>query len=242
MPFNGVVRNPVYLQVADQLRDAILKGDFAPGEALPTERDLSEQFGVSRQTVREALRALQAQGILSGSGRTAPSRTTVSEQPISGAMRDSLTTLLRLQRVSLRDLVELRCALEGSAVRIAATRPEAEALQDAGRALDEMLRPDITVEEFDEADLRFHVSLVAASGNDAMHLVMLAVRDAATEHLLESLQRLRRRRPALRSLASDHSEILDAVVSGDGEQAAKLLEDHLYGFYEPFLDGPAVQR
>jgi GntR family transcriptional regulator, transcriptional repressor for pyruvate dehydrogenase complex len=76
MTFNNVVRNPAYLQVTAQIKEAILDGSLAPGEPLPTERDLSAQFGVSRTTVREALRALQAQGLISGESRTSPLRTT----------------------------------------------------------------------------------------------------------------------------------------------------------------------
>ncbi|HST38442.1 MAG TPA: winged helix-turn-helix domain-containing protein, partial [Conexibacter sp.] len=63
MAFSEVVRNPAYEQVAHQLREAILDGGFAPGDELPAERELCAQFGVSRTTVREALRALQAQGL-----------------------------------------------------------------------------------------------------------------------------------------------------------------------------------
>ena len=70
MTFRGVVRTPVYMQVAAQIREAILDGRFGPGDSLPTERDLSTQFGVSRASVREALRALQAQGLITAEGRT----------------------------------------------------------------------------------------------------------------------------------------------------------------------------
>jgi GntR family transcriptional regulator, transcriptional repressor for pyruvate dehydrogenase complex len=61
-------RLPIYLQVADRIREAIIAGTLAPGDALPTERELAESFQVSRASVREALRALQAQGLVSATG------------------------------------------------------------------------------------------------------------------------------------------------------------------------------
>ena len=75
--FDEVSRSPLYLQVAGSIREAIIAGDLGPGDALPTERELSESFGVSRASVREALRALQAQGLVSAGG--SPARASVAE-------------------------------------------------------------------------------------------------------------------------------------------------------------------
>src|SRR3712207_583158 len=119
MTFEGVVRRPVYEQVADQLRDAILAGRLAPGDVLPSERELCERFGVSRTSVREALRALQAQGLVVAAAPNAPLRVAGTEGYSSGPVRDALSHLLRLGRVPLGDLVELRCALEAAIVEAA---------------------------------------------------------------------------------------------------------------------------
>src|SRR5262245_43752038 len=115
--FDGVSRNPLYLQVAESLREAIIAGALAPGDALPTERDLSESFGVSRASVREALRALQAQGLVSSTG--SPSRTVVAEGAGEHA-RDAMVTLLRLNGVGVDDLMEFRSLLEAGALAAAA--------------------------------------------------------------------------------------------------------------------------
>lgn len=241
MTFSGVVRNPVYLQVAEQVRDAILAGDLAPGVPLPTERELAAQFGVSRQTVREALRALQTQGLISGGGRTSPLRSTVAAEAPSGPVREALGNLLRLQRVSLADLVEVRCALEVAALERAPTDPRGAQLTHAREAVAEMSRAEVTVEAFDDADVRFHLALVAFSGNEAMHLIMLAVRDAIASHLLDSLRQLPHRQPALAKLAAEHAAILQAVQAGDGTRAGELLRGHVRGFYADVLtEGPAA--
>jgi GntR family transcriptional repressor for pyruvate dehydrogenase complex len=239
MAFTGIDRNPAYLQVAEQIRAAILDGSLAAGEPLATERELCRQFGVSRTTVREALRALQAQGLVSGGGSTSTVRTTVTTGPTSAPLRDALRHLVQLQRVSLSDLVELRCALEGTAVYRAARVADQARLAEARQALDEMGAPGVTAEAFDATDVRFHLALVAASGNEALHLVMLAVRESVASHLLEALAGLRDTRPTLRGLHAEHAAVLDAVEAGDGERAADLVRRHILGFYGRFID---VQR
>ena len=115
--FDGVSRNPLYLQVAESIREAIIAGTLSPGDALPTERDLSESFGVSRASVREALRALQAQGLV------VVDRLTVAHGGRRGRgahARDAMVTLLRLNGVGVDDLMEFRSQLEGGALAAAA--------------------------------------------------------------------------------------------------------------------------
>jgi GntR family transcriptional repressor for pyruvate dehydrogenase complex len=226
--FREVVRAPVYLQVAEQLREAILDGRLTPGESLPAERELAESFGASRASIREALRALQAQGLIVGGG--APSRAVVAGD-VDRPARDALVDLLRLDRVDLDDLVEFRCLLEADAVRRAARRSDNARLSEAREALDAMSAADVSTEAFDAADVRFHVALVRACGNEAMHLVMLALRDPVARHLLDALRAEEDPRPTLRRLAREHAALLEAVEAGDGERAATLVERHIRGFY-----------
>lgn len=236
MAFKPVVTNPVYQQVADEIAEAILAGDLPPGESLPNERELSRQFGVSRTTLREALRALQARGLVVSSGsRTRPLRAAELAEAASGPMREALAHLLRLRRVRLQDLIDLRCALETAALEQAAGEPEPREMDQARGALETMRKIDVTVDEFDEADVRFHLSLVAASGNQAMHLVMLAVRDSMAEHLLTALRLLPEPGDTFRSLADQHAAILKAVESGDPARARRLVLEHIVGFYKKFV-------
>lgn len=235
MAFREVVRNPVYLQVAEQLREAILAGELTQGDPLPTERELSESFGVSRASVREALRALEAQGLITAGG--APVRAVVAGA-VDGPASNALVNLLRLNAVSLRDLVDFRCTLEAAALRLVAAEGEPGRLEEARRALGEMRADDISVEAFDDADVRFHVALVRASGNEAMHLVMLALRNAVARHLLGALRSQRDGRATLGRLAGEHEAILAAVEAGDGERAAELVTDHIRGFYKDYVRVP----
>jgi DNA-binding FadR family transcriptional regulator len=225
--FTAVVRAPVYEQVAEQIRAEIFSGRYAPGDPLPTERDLAQIFAASRQSVREAIRALQAEGLVVAGG--APMRATVAID-FGRPARDALGNLLRLKQVGVDDLVDLRCVLETAAVRRAAEHRGAE-LADAHAAIAEMKDPDLSLEAFDHADLRFHVALASASGNEAMHLVMSALRDAAEAHLLAALSNASGSRKTLDRLIAEHEQILQAAEAGDGENAAALIEAHIRGFY-----------
>jgi GntR family transcriptional regulator, transcriptional repressor for pyruvate dehydrogenase complex len=98
-----------------------------------------------------------------------------------------------------------------------------------------MLHSDVTIDEFDEADVRFHLALVASSPNEAMHAIMLAVRDAMAEHLRDALRQIPDRRPAFSEIARQHAAILEAVESGRGEDAASMLRAHVTDFYDRFI-------
>ncbi|HSD80521.1 MAG TPA: FCD domain-containing protein [Solirubrobacteraceae bacterium] len=231
MASQGVIRRPAYVQVAELLRETILAGELAPGDDLPAERELCERYGVSRTTVREALRALQAQGLVFPAGPTAPLRVAAPEALLSGPLREGFVHLLRLGRVPLGDLVDLRCALEAAAVGRAARRRPRPDLARAQAEVEAMRAAGDDVEAFEQADVRFHLALVAASGNQALELVMLAVRDSIATHLLDALRALDDPGPTLRRLIRQHAAILAAIDAGEAQDAERLLREHVMGFY-----------
>jgi len=226
----------VYLQVAAQLREAILDGRFAPGDRLPTERELTREFGVSRTSVREALRALEAQGFVAPGAGTAR---TVVAPGLSDALREAVGNLLRLQQIPVADLVAFRCVLESATVERAAGLRPAEALAEAAAAHEAMRASGLRAEVFEATDVRFHVALAAASGNEALHLVMLAVRDAIGRYLLDRMRRRPDLEVGLARLCSEHEGILAAVRAGDGPCAATLVREHIEGFAYDWLPGDA---
>jgi GntR family transcriptional repressor for pyruvate dehydrogenase complex len=242
MTFGEVDRKPLYLQVAEQIREAILRGDLAPGARLPTERELGDTFGVSRASVREALRSLQAHGLISGAGRIAPGRTVVTLGELD-SLQEAVVRLLTLQRVPFADLVELRTTVEAAAVRRAADRAGGaaqERLAEARGTLGRMQARGVRIEDFHDADVAFHLALVGASGNQAMQLVMGAVRETVAAHLLDVLRSLgpRRQRQTLRTLTAEHAAILDAVESKDPDRAEALVRSHIVDFYASLAPQP----
>ncbi len=225
--FGPLNRTPLSLQVSRRLREAIVSGELSEGSQLPTEQELTERFGVSRSTIREALRVLQAQGLLSGGDSVSTSRPRVSYDRTGASASEALDNALRLGQVSLPDLVELRLLLEGAA----AANADPDRLGVARAAVATMRRPDVDVDAFHAADVDFHLNLAAASGNAAFALVMRALRDPIAGYLRCSFDALDDPRPTFERLAGEHAAILEAVDAGDGASARRLVQSHVWDFY-----------
>jgi DNA-binding FadR family transcriptional regulator len=224
--FKNIEKSAAYMAVADQIRAAILDGSLAAGEGLPSERELAQQFGVSRATVREALRQLQAQGLLAARGRTSSMQATSPE----ARFREALTHVVKLRDVPLSDLLELRITIEGGAMARSTTECVESHIEEARAALAVMEQPKISQEEFYDADIAFHVALVSASGNQALTLVMLAVKDSIQLHLDQTMQSRSfvKVRP---KVVEEHRGLLRAVEQRDARAGLALLQTHLSGFY-----------
>lgn len=233
MSLKPVVRQPVYLQVADQLREAILDGGFEQGMPLPSERRLQETFGVGRTTVREALRALEAQGLV---GRGAGGWRSVAIPSLDAPLREALVQLIRLEQVDLDDLVDLRLILEPAAVERASRQRDELSLARARACLDEMQQPGIEVRAFQDADVRFHVALAEASGNRALHLVMLTLRDVIDRYMRAMAESVADVGLRLPKAAADHAAILAAIERGDEKAAVDRTVEHLAGSHRLLHD------
>jgi len=225
-------RAPLSVLVSRQLRQAIMSGRVAAGAELPSEKELTEELGVGRSTIREALRILQAQGLVSGGDSVSTRRSRVStHQTLNLAAAQAMENAVRLGQVPLRDLVELRVVIEGASVEAAATAARREALETARAAVATMRTPDVDIETFRAADLQFHRSLASASGNAAFPLVMGVLRSAISSHLGEALLHEPDAPATMKRLAREHGAIFDAVEAGDGDRARKLMTKHIRSFY-----------
>ncbi len=229
-PFRGVVRNPAYVQVADQIRQAIFDGTFAPGDELPSERELSVEFGVSRATVREARRALEAQGLLA-TGRSAPFKATVSALP--DALAEVFESFLRFGRVSLFDVIQFRGILELEAVDRATLDTPTSDWQEMRAALERMQGVGEWTDQLDEAYLGFHLGLARSSGNEALYLTLHATQSILADHLRACFRDLAQERDADEQFARfcrDHAELLRALEAGDAPRARTLLLKQINDF------------
>jgi GntR family transcriptional repressor for pyruvate dehydrogenase complex len=236
--FRNVVRNPVYTQVADQIRDAIASGQLLPGDALPTERELTARFGVSRTSVREALRTLEAEGWLSG-------RTVATNEP---SLSRDFGRLLQAGAISVFDLVYFRSMLEREGIVKAALQDDPTRWDPVRAALDDMGAARDSVERFLAAYLTFHLALVVAGGNRIAALMMQATHAALDDHVRECFRQVAtgpRGAATLDVLHDEHVEILDAAEASDASRACDLLDAHFRHFYATLLtsslDGPVVE-
>jgi DNA-binding FadR family transcriptional regulator len=224
-------RAPLSVIVSRQLRQAIMSGRVSAGTELPSEKELTEELGVGRSTIREALRILQAQGLVSGGDTVSTRRPRVStQQTLNLAAAQAMENAVRLGQVPLGDLVELRVVLEGASVEAASTAT-AEALESARSAVETMKTPGIDVESFRAADVLFHRSLATASGNAAFPLVMGVLRAAISSHLGEALHHQTDVAATMKRLTREHEAILKAVEGGQGERARMLMTKHIQAFY-----------
>ena len=214
---------PAYRQVADQLQELILTGTLAVGERLPAEGAMAVQFGVSRSTIREALRGLSSQsfvyttrGVSGGTFVAEP-----SSEHVQAYLETTIGLLSGADVVSVAEILEARELFEVPAARLAAVRRDDH----------DLARLEVTLASGDEIDLDddfeghrdFHCAILKASGNQLLDVIarpvfsVLAarfVRDRASSEFWTAVE-------------ADHQDIFDAITAGDAEASARLMHTHL---------------
>lgn len=222
-------------QVLAQIQTKILGGELRAGEKLPSERELVEALGVSRTSVREALRILEALGIIdahTGSGRDAGS-------VVTGRSTAALGNLLRLHmavtQIDLADLVEIRCQLEQNAAASAATHATGEEIAHLRELIESMRTENLEEEQFNELDTEFHVNIARSSRNTLAADLMQALREAVKSEMTAAFDRLPDWQLVTSSLIAEHEHIIDAIENGDADRASSLVYEHITGFYNDQL-------
>ena len=233
-----------YEQIVAYIRGAISSGELRPGDRLPPEADLARSFGVSRPTVREALKVLESQNVLRSS--TGPTGGTFV-QAIDGAgvaeyLKDSISLLLDVNELTLEELWAAREVIDVPAAEQAALR----------RTEQDMFVIEKTV-EIDElkkgadivSDISFHRAVAEASKNrilslfaSSIHMTLrtLAERYIMPENVLPEVKR---------NSQEQHRLIYNAISDQDGALAANLMREHLqlsYGVYRQAIPGGGLGR
>ena len=217
-PIQAIKVQRLYLQVAEQLRNLIAEGTFPPGSRLPAERDLAEQFAVSRPTIREAMIALEISGLVevrSGSGvyvleqGSGPARLEESEAP--GPF----------------EILEARRLIETEASALAARRITPVQLAFLAQSLDEMERGSLPVEDAEAADQRFHCLIAEASGNSALAATVAWLWQLRKESEISTRFHRRVREEGSRPIVEDHRLIYAALANGDPDAARSAMAAHL---------------
>lgn len=228
---------PAYRQVADELRSQIMRGALAAGARLPSESELTGMFGVSRSTVREALRVLASQhlietrrGVQGGSFVAAPDPARLVED-VGGA----LGVLVATPRLGMADLLEARLLLEPAAARLAAQRaaPETvEALREAASAPRDPRDPSGFVGHMD-----FHTTVLMATGNLMLTMMGQPVGDVLRTRLDRAAV------PAERWAEVDacHTAIAEHIAAGEAAEAEDAMRGHLLDLRELY-DRPGAWK
>lgn len=213
--------------LADRIRRSILDGTFEEGTVLPTERRLMEQTRLGRSTVREALRMLQAEGLVSSRpGRNGGS---VVRRPDVQGFVQSLEVFIRGRRIRFWSLVETREALEPGCAALAATsRTDAdlELLTSLDRRMNE---PDISRAEYFEANVHWHVAVARASHNELLTAYMVAISNVIEDALFAAQTDSADVRP---EVLLAHRKILQAIRDQDPETARRRMFKHMHAYRE----------
>lgn len=218
--------------VLDHLTDEILNGSIGPGERLPNERDLATDLQVSRSAVREAIKVLQAQGVLTS--RTGPHGGTRVATHQDLALGRMLKLHVALDAVSFDELTETRVVLERAAAEAAAenlTDADAATLASLVSDMEETSNP----ERFNELDTAFHVAIAGVGANRLVRDITVAIREAVATPILQAERRLASWRDLHEQLNREHRGILEALVRHDGPTAAQRCESHIRNAHRSLL-------
>ncbi|MES9995687.1 FCD domain-containing protein [Desulfovibrio aminophilus] len=230
--FRPAVRRKLSEQILGQFRELLESGRVGPGDRLPPERELARIFGVSRNSVREAIRALEEQGwVVSRRG----DGTYVSD-PESAAFEPPLAGAVRSRRKRLADILAFRRALEPEVAALAARNATESELRRLAAVLAEQAESLEHGRDDADLDVEFHRLLARAGRNGVFLSVFTAVQDVLAECRAESLRGPSRRAVSLVS----HRRILKALEGRNPEEARTAMREHLDAVEENLLGLPDV--
>jgi GntR family transcriptional repressor for pyruvate dehydrogenase complex len=221
-------------EIAARFERMIVSGEFAPGDSLPSERDLMERFGVGRPAIREALFALQKMGLvaLSSGARarvTAPTADRVLSE-LAGAAKYFLAA-----EEGERAFQEARAFFEAGLARHAAVHATDVDLAALKRALEANARAIHDIEEFQRTDVAFHLQLALISRNP----IFKAIHDALETWLMQQRRYSLLVPGALKAAYEYHRKIFNAIAAGDSDRAEKAMRDHLTSVAEYYWKAKA---
>lgn len=237
LTFDAVHRGPsLYETVSERILHAIREAKLAPGTRIPSERDLGDQFGVSRTVIREAIRHLAAKGVLevvSGSG------VLVADIGHEGVV-ESIDLYLRQRGVIEPELIhEVRESLELKTVALAAERATDAQLQEIDEICEAMGVLLDDPEASSDADLAFHRAIAAATGNNLFLVLVDSLNDVMLQIRRATLVDPERGKVALAA----HRRIVEALRTRDQATATGAMKDHLddsLGAFRRAVDGPGA--
>ncbi|WP_412560219.1 FadR/GntR family transcriptional regulator [Winogradskyella sp. MIT101101] len=211
--------------IISKIRDLINFKNLEPGDKLPSERMLSDKFGVTRSSVREAIQKLEFYGLL----KSRPQSGTFVANIGVVAMNGMIDDILRLEDPDFKSLVETRILLELKTVRLAALRRSEEDLVKIKEALDAYTAKVVNGEDAVQEDLLFHLAIAKASGNSTMNTFMLVI----TPEIITNFEKFH---VCDKNLAEqgieEHKAIYDAIVQQKPKLAKQKMKEHFSVLYQ----------
>ena len=232
MPIQAIGSDRLYRKIAKQLSDLISSGEFPPGQRLPAERELAEQLGVSRPSVREALIALEIEGkveVRVGAG--------VFVSQNKPAQSDGVAGSQLAQGEGPFELIRARIIVEGETAAHAATEATPEEIEDIRAAVAELNRCLADGLPTDPADRAFHLAIARATHNGPLTSVVELLWDQGRGKMWKQMEK-HFETPALRAATlRDHRSIVDAIAAADADGARDAMKKHLSRVSREFTRG-----
>lgn len=219
--FNPVASKKLYMQIYTQILSEIQSGSFKKGDKLPAERELCEQFGVSRVPIRQALSALELNGIIySRQGEGVYVKRSKTDHPESAIF---------FQSASPEDIVEVRMNIEPLIVKLAAQRATDEDIEELRLTIKEMEKETIAGVYVPETDHKLHFGIAKASHNDLYINIMAAISNAMKQQEMWKFIRDRTvTRPDYRDINfKEHQLLIKAIEVHKEEEAVDLMTKHM---------------
>ena len=199
--------------------------NLEPGDKLPSERMLSEKFGVSRSIVREAIQKLELYGLLDSIPQSGTFVANIGVIAMNGMIED----ILKLEDPDFKSLVETRILLELKTVRLASLRRSDEDLEKIKEALDAYSKKVQKGEDAVQEDLLFHLAIARASGNSIMNNFMLII----TPEIITNFEKYHVCDKNLaRQGIKEHNDIYEAIKSQDPKLAKQKMKEHFSVLYQ----------
>ena len=214
-------REPTSLAVARRLLDYLLSGHVAPGDRLPSERQLAQDLGVGRSAVREAIKALALLGLVEvrqGDG-------TFLQRFDSGLPTHKIEWGLLLGLRRTRDLVEARRHLEVVVAGLAANRRDERTVDDLRALFAEMEAAAGDAGRFVAADVAFHLRIAEATGNEVLARMLASIGQLLGDWIARVMEHPESYSPTL----AEHRAVLEAITSGDAAAAQAAMATHMDG-------------
>jgi GntR family transcriptional repressor for pyruvate dehydrogenase complex len=216
--YEPIARQKTYELVAERLLALIGSRRLGPGDTLPSERALVELFRVGRSSVREALRMLESKGVIRGAGNGS-----FAVAEFGNTLNHSLDFLLSVDQADYGELFEVRRVLEGEAAALAASRRHDAEIEAMEQEIEAMVAGLGSEEEFIGADLRFHLTIAAATRNRLILHLMEAIRAllrrslSSAYHIQGSPQRA----------IEMHRAIAQAIAESRPDEARARMRTHV---------------
>jgi GntR family transcriptional regulator, transcriptional repressor for pyruvate dehydrogenase complex len=217
--FRRVTKISISEEIAQQILDLISNGDLAPGQRLPSERELCKNFGAARTSLREALRCLSIIGVLNARVGEGTSVASDGGRFLGKIMEWRLIT----ERHDIENLLEVRIALEGTAAANVAVRGSHADIARLRDLLSQMKTSIKDKDHFAALDLEFHIAIAKTSGNSLLFDLVSMIRS----QLVGGLSKVLLLPNAIPLSFKEHTAILQAIERRDADAARKAMHAHL---------------